>query len=91
MDKKSWIFDPALQDIPKEKLQFLDSLIFDAKELSQKDMISHLLSMVKIGKEKNISFSKEETDLIVSVIRGYVTPYEMKKIDMVLKMKKGPS
>ena len=74
MNGKEWMDDPALKDIDKSKLLFLEKLVIQSSKLTQKEMLPFLLSLSKLSKENNISFDKSEMKLIYSVIQKYSTP-----------------
>lgn len=80
MNKKEWMDDPALKDIDKSKLLFLEKLVIQSSTLTQKEMLPFLLSLSKLSKENNISFDKNEMKLIYSVIQKYSTPDDIEKM-----------
>lgn len=78
-----WKDDPSLAGIDKTKLLFLEKLVLQGSKLTQKEMLPFLLSLAKLSKENNISFQKDEVQLIYSVLQRNATPEEkeqMKKI-----------
>ena len=80
MNGKEWMDDPALKDIDKSKLLFLEKLVIQSSRLTQKEMLPFLLSLSKLSKENNISFDKSEMKLIYSVIQKYSTPDDIEKM-----------
>ncbi len=80
MNGKEWMDDPALKDIDKSKLLFLEELVIQSSKLTQKEMLPFLLSLSKLSKENNISFDKSEMKLIYSVIQKYSTPDDIEKM-----------
>lgn len=80
--------DPAVANIDKAKLEFLQALVFESQTLSKEQMLPFLMSVAKKGSDNHISFSDEEVDTIISVIRNYSTPEELAKIDKLLKLRK---
>ena len=75
-----WMKDPALAGIDKNKLIFLEKLFFQGSKLTQKEMMPFLLSLSKQSRENNISFKKEEVQLIYSVLQKYSTPEDIEKM-----------
>lgn len=75
-----WMKDPALAGIDKNKLLFLEKLFFQGSKLTQKEMMPFLLSLSKQSRENNISFKKEEVQLIYSVLQKYSTPEDIEKM-----------
>lgn len=81
MNNNQWMNDPALANIDKSKLMFLGNLISQGSSLNQKEMLPFLLSFVKQSKGSNISFTKDEIQLIISVSKNYATPEELEKLE----------
>lgn len=84
----SWMKHPAIQNIPKEKLEFLEKMFFESKKLSDKEKLPFFLSLAKKAKDSKIQFSKEEIDIILPVIKASATPEELIKIDKMMSMMK---
>lgn len=81
MNNNQWMNDPLLANVDKNKLMFLGNLISQGSSLSQKEMLPFLLSFVKQSKNSNISFTKDEIQLIISVAKKYATPEELEKLE----------
>ena len=75
-----WMKDPALADIDKNKLLFLEKLFIQGSKLTQKEMMPFLLSLSKQSRENNISFQKDEVRLIYSVLQKHSTPEDIEKM-----------
>lgn len=84
----NWMSDPAVANIDKAKLEFLQALVFESQSLSKEQMLPFLMSVAKKGTDNHISFTNEEVETIISVIRNYSTPEELSKIDKLLKLRK---
>lgn len=87
MAQAKWMMDPAISDIPSEKLLFLEQLVFESQKLTQKEMLSFALSLAKRKKENSITFSKEEMELIITTIKKYCTQDEISRIDKAMKLR----
>ncbi len=81
MNNNQWMNDPKLANIDKGKLTFLGNLISQGSSLNQKEMLPFLLSFVKQSKSNNISFDKDEIQLIISVAKNYATSEELEKLE----------
>lgn len=81
MADTSWMDDPALAGIDKNKMEFLASLFTQGAGLSQKEMVPFLMKLSKQSKEKNISFKKEEIQLMYSVLKKYSSTEELQKME----------
>ena len=84
----AWMQDPRLQDIPKHKLELLQIMVFESKNLKQDEMLPFFMSVMKISKEKKISFTQEEMELILDVLKGNASKEDLTKINQLMQMRK---
>ena len=61
----SWLDDPDVAHIDKSKLDFLQMLVFESSGLSKEQMLPFLMAVAKRGKDKNISFTEEEMNIML--------------------------
>lgn len=80
MSDNTWMDDPALEGVDKSKLSFLEQLVIKSSTMTQKEMLPFLMSLSKLSRENNISFDKNEIQLIYSVIQKYSTPDDIAKM-----------
>lgn len=86
-----WMNDPELQNIDRAKLDFLDKMFVQGASINnsgtqqerQKKMMAFLLSLGKLSKENNITFQKEEVELIFSVLKKYSTSDDIDKMQKI--------
>lgn len=86
-----WMNDPELKNIDRAKLDFLDKMFVQSATINssgtqqerQKNMMAFLLSLSKLSKDNNITFQKEEVDLIFSVLKKYSTSDDIAKMQKV--------
>ncbi len=81
-----WMNDPALRAIDRNKLDFLDKMFFQSTKIdrnNQKEMMSFLVSLSKVSRDNNISFKKEEVELIFDVLKKYSTPDDIAKMQKI--------
>lgn len=86
-----WMNDPELQNIDRAKLDFLDKMFVQSTSINssgtqqerQKKMMAFLLSLGKLSRENNITFQKEEVDLIFSVLKKYSTSDDIDKMQKI--------
>lgn len=82
-----WMQDSDLKNIDKAKLDFLDKMFIQSASINsrgnQKEMMSFLLSLNKLSRDNNISFSNEEVELIFSVLKKYSTPDDIAKMQKI--------
>lgn len=86
MTAPEWINDPALAGIDKAKLDFLQMMVFEGKNLTPKEMLPFLMNLAKRGKDNAVSFSKEEMELIVAVVKKNSTTEEIARMDKIMKL-----
>lgn len=86
-----WMNDPELKNIDRAKLDFLDKMFVQSATINssgtqqerQKNMMAFLLSLGKLSKDNNITFQKEEVDLIFSVLKKYSTSDDIAKMQKI--------
>ena len=83
--------DPELKNIDRAKLDFLDKMFVQGASINssgtqqerQKKMMAFLLSLGKMSKENNITFQKDEVELIFSVLKKYSTSDDIEKMQKI--------
>lgn len=80
----AWMNDPTVQQIPKEKLEFMKELFSGGKGKSQKEMMAYMIPMMKRAKQENLTLSKEELSLAIAAIKRHSTMEELEKINHIL-------
>ena len=83
-----WMNDPALAGIDKAKLEFLQALVFESRDLKKEQMLPFLMAVAKRGQADHISFSDEEIETIAATIKNYSTPEEAVAIDRMMRLRK---
>ena len=90
-NNNEWMNDPELKNIDRAKLDFLNQLFIQSTSINstgsqaerQKKMMAFLLSLSKLSKENNISFQKEEVELIFSVLKKHSTSDDIAKMQKI--------
>lgn len=85
--QNDWMNDESLKNIEPYKLQFLQALVFESSNLKKEQMLPFLMTVMKRGKEKNVSFSEDEISAIVAVLRKFATPEELSKIEKIMALR----
>lgn len=78
--------DPLLKDIDKNKLDFLHMLVQEGSHLSPKELLAYLTNLMKQGKMQSISFTKDEMNAMITVLKKNSTPDELQKMDKIMKL-----
>lgn len=84
----SWMNNPALKNIDPAKLEMLLSLTESGKGKSQKELLPFLLAAANQSKKNGMSFSSQETDAIIEVMKIGKSPDEIRKIEQLRGMMK---
>lgn len=82
----NWKSNPSLKGIDPKKLEFLNYFAEQAKGSNQDGMLPLLLSVTNMAKQKGISFSKQETDLLFQILSTNLTPEQKKQFDNMRNM-----
>ncbi len=85
--QNDWMKDATLKDIDPYKLEFLQALLFESSSLKKEQMIPFLMAVAKRGQEKNIAFSDDEINKIVTVLKRHASPDELAKIEKVMALR----
>lgn len=89
--RPAWMEDDLVQNIPQEKLDFLNKIFHEANARkenagsvkSQKEMLMLLMPVLKEAKAANLSFTPAELQSAIAAIRKYSSPEELKQIDNI--------
>ncbi|HJC24130.1 MAG TPA: hypothetical protein H9761_10530 [Candidatus Eisenbergiella merdavium] len=85
-EKPRWMAEPSLRDIPQEKLDFLQKMVFESRDLSQKELLPFLIALAQRSRTANITFSSEEMNTIIEAIKKYSTPEELLKMNQIMRL-----
>ncbi len=73
-----------LSNISPEKLEFLMKFAAQNKSGNAKEMSNMILGAANAAKKEGISFTPNETDLIVEILKQNMNPEEQRKADQLL-------
>ena len=82
-----WMKDESLKHIEPYKLEFLQALVFESSNLRKEQLMPFLMNIAKRGREKNVSFSDDEIDAVVAVLKKQASPEEISKMEKILAMR----
>ena len=85
--QNDWMKDESLKNIDPYKLEVLQALVFESSNLKKEQMLPFLMAVAKRGQEKKVSFSDDEINAIVEVLRKHATPDETAKIEKIMAMR----
>lgn len=78
--------DPTLSHIDKNKLEFMQKMFVESKDLTQKEMMPFFMALAMKSKKEKIRFTKEEADAIIAVLKANSSPQELTQMDRIMKM-----
>ena len=83
--RPAWMADPLVNEIPKQKLDFLGQLFSEGRGKSQKEMMTYLMPLMKKAKQENLTFTPQEMSAAIAAIRKHSSEEELTQIDKILK------
>lgn len=84
--ENDWMKDPSLEGISPEKLLFMQKMFVESRQLSQKEMVPFFMSLAMKRKKEKISFTKEEADAVIAVLKKNSSSDELAQMDKIMKM-----
>lgn len=88
MSDNSWMNNPALNNIDPAKLQMLMSMAEQSNGKNQNELLPFLLAAASQSKSKGMTFSPDETDAIIEVMKMGKSKEEIEKIERIRTMMK---
>lgn len=82
----SWINHPALKNIDAAKLQMLTALASQGMGKTQNELLPFLMAAASQSKASGNSFSPEETDAILEVLKQGKSPAEIARMDQMIAL-----
>lgn len=86
MADTSWANNPRLKNIDPRKLAILLEVAKEAEGKSMDKLIPLLMNADKKIKQQNMTFSKDETDLLIELLTKNMSPTEKMQFEMIKKM-----
>ena len=85
MNRPKWMYDPAIKNIPNEKLEFLSEMFEKVRGKSKNELMPFLMAMA--NKNTNtIRFTPDEMQRIINAIKRASTDEEQQQIAKILDM-----
>ena len=73
------------------KTSFMQSVLAQSKQLDKNSFLPFILSMQKNAREKGISFTEEETDMIYEQLKNNFSMEERRKLELLRQIIKSGS
>lgn len=81
-----WMQDIALKNITPDKLVFLQDMLFESQKYKGKELFPFFMSLAAKARQKQITYSQEELDIIIPVLKKYASPEDIEKMNKVITM-----
>jgi len=82
------MISPESSSMSEDKAAFLARLMSETQSKNKSEMLPFLLSLSTRVNQSGLSFSDEETDLIISQLTSGFSPQERKKVEMLRQFSK---
>lgn len=89
MADSSWINNPKMKNIDPRKLSILLELVKEAEGKPMDKLIPLLVNANKKIQQQNMTFSKDETDIMLELLTKNMSPTEKMQFEMIKKMMAG--
>ncbi|MEE1312142.1 MAG: hypothetical protein UHS41_00105 [Lachnospiraceae bacterium] len=86
--KQDWMNDARVRNIPPEKLTVMALLMEQANGKTPEEFLPILLRTSQSLEKAGMSFTKEETNLIIDVLKEGMTPAEKQKLAFLQSLMK---
>ena len=86
MADTSWTNNPRLHNVDPKKLAILLELMKEAEGKSMDKLLPLLMTTNKRLQEQNLTFTKDESDLMIEILSKNMTPKEKQQFEMIRKM-----
>ena len=86
MADTSWTNNPKLNNVDPKKLAILLELMKEVEGKSMDKLLPLLMSTNKRLQEQNLTFTKDESDLMIEILTKNMTPKEKQQFEMIRKM-----
>ncbi len=86
MADTSWTNNPKLKNVDPKKLTILLELMKEAEGKPMDKLLPLLMTTNKRLQEQNLTFTKDESDLMIEILTKNMTPKEKQQFEMVRKM-----
>lgn len=82
------LVDERLNSIPKEKIETLKKIVENSEGIPGTELIAYFLNQTAIANKNGITFSDEETDIIIDVLKSKMTREQIRKVDLIKRLSK---
>lgn len=85
MEQDIWKNIKLPEDMSKEKIDFLTQAIEGSRNVKKQELLPYLTRLMRISKEKQLTFTDAEIQFIIAAIRSSSSPEQNKYIDQLMQ------
>ena len=85
---QSWKNDPRLKDLDPRKLDLLSSFASRISQMPKVQLLTAFADLNLEAQKAGLAFTDQETQLIVSILTGRLSPGERRKLDTLRLLSK---
>lgn len=83
---KDWKNDPRIANMDKKKLRILETLTSNIHGQSPQELFPMIMAAIQAAQKQGLSFTEEETSLLIEILKEQQTPAEAAKTEKMLKL-----
>lgn len=84
MNQKDFFSTPEFQKLHPIKKQIIQELVSDRESMSPETMLSKVMTINKELSKRNLNFSKEESSLLIQILKQSMSPSDQQKVDLLM-------
>lgn len=88
MEQDFWKNIKLPEDMSEEKVEFLTQAIEGSRNLKKQELLPYLTRLMRVSKEKQLTFTDSEIQFIIAAIRSSSSPEQNKYIDQLMQESK---
>lgn len=85
MEQDIWKNIKLPEDMSKEKIDFLTQAIEGSRNLKKQELLPYLTRLIRVSKEKQLTFTDGEVQFIIAAIRSSSSPEQNQYIDQLMQ------
>ncbi|MDE6744459.1 MAG: hypothetical protein K2J95_11320 [Lachnospiraceae bacterium] len=85
MEQDIWKNIKLPEDMSKEKIDFLTQAVEGSRNLKKQELLPYLTRLIRVSKEKQLTFTDSEIQFIIAAIRSSSSPEQNQYIDQLMQ------
>ena len=86
MADTSWTNNPKMKNVDPRKLAILLEVVKEAEGKPMDKLVPLLMNTIKRLKEQDLTFNKDESDILIDILTKNMSPKEKTQFEMIRKM-----